>query len=109
MGTRDLHSQWNGPKEIHTFPGDHNSARPGWFLAKGAQFLWDNFETEAKDKLRRTGSFSIFPVQADGTVAQMIRECVPVKINRPAPSEESCNRFGPKYPSDCSSRPICCR
>merc|ERR1712003_603846 len=93
--TRELYSQWSGPKQFHTFQGDHNCDRPAWFLAKAAGFLWENFQTEATDKDRRSqGSLDVFPVKADGPISQMIRECLPVRVNG-----QTSEPFGPKIPA----------
>jgi len=79
--TTEVHAAWQGEKQFVTFHGDHTSDRPSWFLEQAAKFLWDHFQKDAPDQQkRRPGFFSIFPVKADGEVAQMIRNCQPVTI-----------------------------
>jgi len=99
--SKELYQQWNGEKQFHMFQGDHNSERPAWFLVKAARFLWESFQTEATDKDRRNGSLSVFPVKADGPVSQMIRDCLPVKVNgvRSEPR-------GPRMPAHCTPRRV---
>jgi hypothetical protein len=37
--TQDLYDAWGGQRELRVFDGNHNGARPTWFLEEAADFL----------------------------------------------------------------------
>jgi dienelactone hydrolase len=109
--TTEVHAAWGGDKELVTFAGDHTSDRPAWFMEQAAKFLWDHFQKDASDQhKRRAGFFSIFPVKADGEVAELIRNCQPVTIcNGPkkeaAGASKALTNLGPAPTFETSAQP----